>query len=101
MANPDLKLVTIPAVAGGIGPEVRIDQIVPGDKGYDYVRDGAAAFTAQLEASVGGQNWTNILALGASGQGTIAGHYNHVRVNVTAAGALGATTKLLVGGVVQ
>lgn len=101
MANPDLQAVSIPAVAGGIGAERRIDQIVPASKGYDFMRDPAAAFTGQLEASVGGLNWTNIVALAASGQGTIAAHYNHVRVNVTVAGVLGATTCMLVGGVVQ
>jgi len=101
MANPDFPKVEIPAVAGGIGAETRIDQIVPAAKGYDFIRGAGAGFTAQLEASVSGENWTNILALAGSGQGTIAAHYNYVRVNVTVAGALGTGTVLKVGGVVQ
>lgn len=85
----------------GVGAEVRIDQLAPGSKGYDFLRDGAAAFTGNLEGSVTGRHWGVVVALAASGQGAIPTHYNVVRVNVSAGGALGATTDLRVAGVCQ
>jgi hypothetical protein len=81
------------------GARVDLSQCI--QKGYDYIRDGGATFTANLEASVSGQVWTVIAALAASGQGAIAAHYNYVRTNCTVAGAKGATTKLIVAGLNQ
>lgn len=68
--------------------------------GYDYIRDPAAAFTATLQGSVAGLNWTDVAALGASAQNTIAAHYNWLRIRCTTGndGAKGATTQLKVAG---
>lgn len=66
--------------------------------GYDFIRDGSAAFAASLKGSVAGLNWTEIVALSASGQGEIGGHYNYLRVEVADAEALGATTRLKIAG---
>lgn len=79
-----------------IGDEVNVNQM--SDKGYDYVRDPGAGFTAVLEGSVSRRNWSTIVALAASAQGAVPAQYNFVRVNVTVGGALGATTELMVGG---
>ena len=58
----------------------------------------SAAFAASLKGSVCGLNWTEIVALSASGQGEIGGHYNYLRVEVADAEALGATTQLKIAG---
>ena len=105
MSFPESTNVTIPSTEGtvptGAGPEVDISQLAPASKGSDFLRDAGAAFTAVLEGSVTGRTWTTIIALAASGQGAITGHYNRVRVNVSVGGALGATTDLRVAGVCQ
>lgn len=89
--------ITIPAVAGGVSEVVNMSGLF--EKGYGYTRAPAAGFTAALEASVtGNDNWTAIANLNASGTAAIAAHYNFIRVNVTIAGALGATTALRVAG---
>jgi len=75
----------------GVGAEVQASDLVAG---YDYIRDGGAAFTANLEGSVNRRNWTTVVALAASGQGSVGSHYNFLRVKVSAPGALGATTEL-------
>lgn len=89
-------LAPLPAVAGGA--TARYDVGGWFNKGYSFVRDGGAGFTAALQGSVGGTVWTNLVNLNASGEGAIADHYNFVRVNVTVAGALGATTALMIAG---
>lgn len=97
MSFPSFSAITIPAVAGGTSAIVNMTGLF--DKGYGYTRDAGAAFTAALEGSVTGNgNWTSIANLNASGSGAIAAHYNFVRVNVSVAGALGATTALTVAG---
>lgn len=106
MSFPETMNLEIPndglgnAVVGS-GPEVSLAQLAPGSKGYDFLRDGGAAFAGNLEGSVTGRTWTTVVALAASGQGAISGHYNYARVTVTAPGALGATTDLRVAGVCQ
>jgi hypothetical protein len=72
-----------------------------GGKGYDYIRDGGAGFTGVLEGSVAGKNWSTVVALAASAQGTIPDHYTRIRVNVTVGGALGPTTELVAAGRTQ
>lgn len=97
MSVPMFAAITIPAVAGGASATIDMSGLF--DKGYAYTRDAGAAFTAALEGSVTGNgNWTTIANLNVSGSGAITGHYNFVRVNVTIAGALGATTALMVAG---
>lgn len=97
MSVPMFASITIPAVAGGASATLDMSGLF--DKGYAFVRDGGAGFTAALEGSVTGTgNWTTIANLNVTGSGAIAGHYNFVRVNVTVAGALGATTGLMVAG---
>jgi hypothetical protein len=90
-----------PLAVAAIGPEVRIDQLAPGSKGYDFVRDPGAAFTANLEGSVNGRHWDVVVGLAASGQGAIPTHLNLLRANVSIGGALGATTDLRGAGVCQ
>jgi hypothetical protein len=68
------------------------------DKGFDFLRDGAAGFTAVLEGSVAGMNWTTIDGLAATAQGAIPAQYNYVRIRGTVQGAKGATTALKVAG---
>lgn len=108
MSFPETKNVEIPnngaappVATIGVGPEIDIAQLAPASKGYDFRRDAGAGFTATLEGSVTGRTWTLIVALAASGQGAIPGHFNYVRANVSAGGALGATTDLRVAGVCQ
>lgn len=68
------------------------------EKGYDFTRDAGAGFTAAIEGSVGNGQWTSLVNLAASGQGTLAAHYNWMRINVSAGGALGASTRLIIAG---
>lgn len=97
MSVPMFASITVPAVAGGASAVVDMCGLF--EKGYGYTRDAGAGFTAALEGSVtGNDNWTTIANLNASGSGAIDGHYNFVRVNVTVAGVLGATTALTVAG---
>lgn len=102
MSMPEMRLVEFPLDVLGTGVEARtgkvFDAAQQSDKGYDYTRDPAAAFTANLEGSVSGDNWTVIVALAASGQGAVGAQYNYVRVNCSIAGALGATTRLVAAG---
>jgi len=96
MSMPEFHNVEFDPTATGVVAEVNVSQL--SDKGYDFIRDVGAAFTAVLEGSVSGKNWTSVTTLAASGQGTVAAQYNFLRVKVSAAGALGATTVLLIGG---
>jgi len=102
MAMPEMRLMQFPLDALGTtvqavpGPVFDARQLT--DKGYDYTRDAGAAFTANLEGSVSGDNWTVIVALAASGQGAVGAQYNYLRVNCSVAGALGATTRLVAAG---
>lgn len=102
MSMPEMRLVEFPLDALGTGVEARVgeqfDVSQLSDKGYDYTRDAGAAFTANLEGSVSGDNWTVIVALAASGQGAVGAQYNYIRVNCSVAGALGATTRLVSAG---
>lgn len=96
MGMPHTEVITIPAVAGGASTVINVSGWW--SKGYAFTRDGGAAFTAAIEGSVGGTTWASIANLDASKQGAITEVYNFIRVNVTVAGALGATTKILVTG---
>lgn len=101
MAFPENKVIEIPNDGAGnavaaTGTVVHVDQM--SDKGYDYIRDPGAGFTAVLEGSVALRNWATIVALAASAQGAVPAQYNYVRPRVTVAGALGATTELFVSG---
>ena len=101
MAFPENKLVELPqnpagTVVVGVGTTVEVRQMM--EKGYDFTRGAGAGFTAVLEGSVRGQNWTTIVNLNASGQGAISGHYNLVRANVSVGGALGTGTELYASG---
>lgn len=78
------------------GPVVDLSGVT--DKGFDFVRDPGAAFTAVLEGSVAGLNWTTIDGLAATAQGAIPAQYNYVRARGTVQGAIGATTALKVAG---
>lgn len=106
MSFPETMNLEIPndglgnAVVGS-GTPVSLAQLAPGSKGYDFLRDPGAGFTANLEGSVTGRTWTVVVALAASGQGAVAGHYNYARVTVSVPGALGATTDLRAAGVCQ
>jgi hypothetical protein len=90
---------TPPIATVDSGPEVDVGQL--GGKGYDFIRDVGAGFTAVLEGSVAGKNWTTIAALGADAQGAISDHYTLVRVTVSVGGAVGPTTELIVAGRTQ
>lgn len=96
MGMPRTERIVIPAVAGGASTVINCQGWWA--KGYALTRDAGAGFTAALEGSVGGTTWANIANLNATGQGAITEIYNFLRVNVTVAGALGATTALLVTG---
>ena len=96
MSMPLFEAITIPAVLSGASNQVDLCGLF--DKGYTYVRDAGAGFTGVLEGSVAGLNWTTIVALAASGQGAIPAQYNFCRVTVSVAGALGATTALMLAG---
>ena len=81
-----------------IGNSATLDISQLTECGFDYIRDGSAAFAASLKGSVTGLNWTEINDLTASAQGTIGGHYNYLRVEVADAEVLGATTQLKIAG---
>jgi hypothetical protein len=102
MSMPEMRLVEFPLDALGTGVEARTGKVFDArqntDKGYDYTRDAAAGFTATLEGSVSGDNWTLIVALAASSQGAVGAQYNYLRVNCTVGGAVGATTRLVAAG---
>lgn len=102
MAMPEKRLVEFPLDALGTGVEARVGEEFDAsqltDKGFDFTRDVGAGFTANLEGSVSGDNWTLISALAASGQGAVGAQYNYLRVNCSVAGALGATTRLVAAG---
>ena len=96
--NPDLPLNpagdTMLATSGQV---MNVGQLT--DKGYDFVRGAAAAFTAVLEGSVTGLQWTTIANLNASAQGVVPAQYNHVRVNCTVQGALDGSVLKIAGKV--
>lgn len=105
MSFPQITTVTIPNdgtnALVATGDEIAIDQLAPNSVGYDYIRDGAAAFTGVLEGSVSGLNWTTIVALAANAQGAVPPQYHYVRARNTVGGILGVTTRLRVAGVCQ
>jgi len=68
------------------------------NKAFDYKKGVGAAFTAVLEGSVAGENWTTIDALTASAQGAISDIYNLVRFKCSAGGALGTNTVIKIAG---
>ncbi len=100
MAIPEHNQVDFPEsganVVVGDGDVLNVGQLT--EKGYDYIRDVGAAFTAELQGSVGGQNWTSIANLNASAQGDVLARYNFLRVHATVQGAKGATTRLVAAG---
>jgi len=100
MAFPHVRIVEFPQSPAGtvVVDTVLWDVRQLSDKGFDFIRDGGAAFTAVLQGSVGKLSWTDIQSLAASAQGVIPAHYNWVRINVTVGGALGTTTQLRVAG---
>ena len=97
---PENKLIELPQAVPGIVDiaVVKKDVRQMSEKGYDFIRGVGAAFTAALEGSVSGRNWTLITALAASGQGVVPPQYNLVRVDITVGGALGAGTDLIISG---
>ena len=100
MAFPENKNVEFPQVVPGtvdIGI-VKIETRQMSEKGFDFIRGAGAAFTASLEGSVSGRNWTAFDGLTASVQGVIPTQYNLVRLNVTVGGALGTNTLLVISG---
>ena len=100
MAFPEHKLIEFPndglgtATVGEI--EYRVDQM--SDKGFDFIKGAAAAYTAVLEGSVAGRNWSTIDSLAASGQGSVSDEYNWVKIKVTVGGALGTGNELFISG---
>lgn len=93
MGMPNFEMMEFPSNDGlsaivGTGKEINASDLVAG---YDFTRGGTAAFTAVLEGSVAGSNWTTIATLNASAQGEIPAYYNRVRINVSVAGLIGAT----------
>ena len=100
---PENKLVEFEEVPASAPVEAaiqtqEIDIRQMSDKGYDFIRDGSAAFTGEIFGSVAGRNWTSITTLAASGQGVIPAQYNVVQLKVTVAGVLGDTTELFLSG---
>jgi len=65
--------------------------------GYEANIGAGAGFTANLEASVNGNVWTVITALGSSAQGALGDHYNFARVNVSVQGASDSSTVWICG----
>lgn len=106
MGMPFSSLVTIPNDAPATPPAVVQAVVAEGDSvhlgghealGYDIELDGAAGFTADLEASVDGRVWTVIAAI-ATGDGALGEHYQYARVNVSVDGDLGDDTRVRVFG---
>lgn len=94
MGMPNSETILFPSTdnqvtaAAGSGRVVNASDLA---MGYDYTHDAASAYTASLQGSVSGQNWTDIATLTASGQGAIPSHYTMVRINCTVAGAIGTS----------
>ena len=103
MAFPEIRLVQFPLDALGTTVEKRagdaFDARQMSEKGFDFQRGAAAAYVANLEGSVTGDTWTVITALAASVQGTIAAHYNFLRINCGTAGAYDGDTLKAAGKV--
>ena len=103
MSSMPERFVFDPSYDSGAPTEWAVQTIVADlsqvtDKGYSYSQGVGKAFTGALEASVAGDLWTSIDALGASAQGSIAAHYNYVRLNITAKGVPGTNTRIVLAG---
>jgi hypothetical protein len=100
MSIPEFQVIDFPESGANVvvGQGDVADFLQASDKGYEYIRDAGAGFTADLEGSVGGNIWTVIVGLAASATGAVPAHFNYVRINCTVQGAKGATTQLVVGG---
>jgi len=90
MSFPELRMMEFPAVVAGnlqtgTGPIFNAHQ--ESEKGYSFQRGAGAGYTAALEGSVSGDLWTSVVALAASGQGSISEQYNYLRINCSVAGA--------------
>ncbi len=104
MTMPEIRTMDMnidPAVPANMaaGQGVRFDARQMSEKGYDIVRGGAAAFTADLEGSVAGQQWAIIVGMGVTAQGPIPAHYNYLRVNCSLGGALDGSVLKVAGKV--
>lgn len=82
-----------------VGAGQRFDARQMTEKGYDIVRGGAAAYTADLEGSVAGQQWAVIVGMGVTAQGAIPPQYNYLRVNCSVGGALDGSVLKVAGKV--
>lgn len=100
MGIPQIEYIDFPESGADVivGQGDVADFLQASDKGYEFIRDVGAGFTADLEGSVGGHIWTTIVGLAASATGAVPAHLNYVRVNCSGQGAKGATTQLVVGG---
>lgn len=91
MAFPEIRTMDFPLDPAGAVVEARVgkqfDARQLSDKGYDFTRGVGAGYTAALEGSVSGDNWTAVVALGASGQGAVPAQFNYLRINCSVAGA--------------
>lgn len=100
MGMPNSEILQFPSndaqitAAIGTGKVVNASDIVAG---YDYQHDGDSEYTAVLEGSVAGKNWTDIVELSESGQGLVPAHYTQVRIKVTVAGAIGDSVLMYMG----
>lgn len=79
------------------GPRFNCGQLT--DKGYDFQRETASTYVADLEGSVAGEQWTVITAMAADAQGVIPAHYNFVRINCGTAGTYGGDVMKVAGKV--
>jgi hypothetical protein len=84
--------------AGNLTAVSTADLSLASAKGYSLIRGAGAGWTGNIEGSVDQGNWTVIAAADASKQGSVADHYNFVRINVSVAGAVGTGTRFVVSG---
>lgn len=97
MTFPENKVLELAdPVPTGTQAQTEVRQMT--GKGYDFIRGAGAGYTAVLEGSVAGRNWTTIVSLAASAQGVIPVQYNLVRVNCSILGVLGTGPRLVVSG---
>lgn len=103
MSFPEIRHIPFPLDATGLVVQAAsgdsFDARQLSEKGYDFTRGGAAGFTATLEGSVTGDQWTLIANLNASGQGAIPVQFNYLRVTGTVAGNLAGSTLKAAGKV--
>ena len=90
MAFFEQRNADFPLDGPGTGVEKRAGEVMNigqlTDKGFDFQREVGSTYAADLEGSVAGEQWTTISSLAADAQGSIAAHYNYVRINCGTAG---------------